>query len=76
MLIPMLAIATVLISGWILALLIEAWTYSTGQSESKSKIRFSVFNQRFSLWSFVLLLFAPASVKSSSTSYHEASDSV
>lgn len=74
MLIPMLAIATVLVSGWILALLIKAWAYSTG-TESKSKRRFSVFSQRLSLWSFVLLLFAPASLNSS-TSHHKESDSV
>lgn len=75
MLVPILAIAAVLIGGWILALLIEAWTYST-DTESKSKRRFPGFNQRFSLWSFVLLLFAPSSVKSSSTSHHQESDSV
>ncbi len=77
MLIPVLMIAAVLVGGWILALLIEAWSLSTRKSDSESESRPAVFNQKFSLWSFVLLLFAPSSsVKSSSASHYEASDSV
>lgn len=66
MLIPMLAIATVLIGAWVLASLAKAWART---SQSKHQVRRPVISrQRFSLWSFVLLLFAPSSsVQSLST---------
>lgn len=74
MLIPMLAIAAVLIGGWVLALLAKAWART---SPSKYEVRRPVISrQKFSLWSFVLLLFAPSSSTQPSSTLDAESDSV
>lgn len=60
MLIPILVIAAAFISGWVIALLTEIWVGSTKKTEKESNRKSpTTFKQKFSFWSFILLLFTP-----------------